>query len=143
MEQIELIDSPHARTQAAILDLFSELGRIPIADVAKIALDRDLIEGDVLRQCQMRGVTEFCRRTLKAKRTESGLPFARPIGDEDGSWDQLLLFTRDELFGLIRRDMKAVLDDYSEVRELVRFCVKKFGEAPEIPELVVREMVEA
>lgn len=141
MEQQKLLDSPYSRTQTAILDLFAKVGRVPIASLAGMALDRGLIEDDVLRHCQMRGVTELCRRTLKTKKTAGGLPFAKPLGDEDGSWDQLVLFTRDELFEVIRRDMNAVTADYAEVRELVRYCRKRFGDAPDIPEFVVREVV--
>lgn len=134
-QQQELTGSSYSRAQAAFLDVFAEMGRVSIATMVDTVLGRGLIEDEVLRQCQARGLSDLCRRTLKSKKTSDGMPFARPVGDENSAWSQLNLLSRDELFGLIRRDASAVEADYAELARLVDFCTKKFGEAPVIPEL--------
>lgn len=142
MTQEELFKSARGRAQNAIRELFAEVGRVSISTLAQTAIDRGLIEDEALLQCQMRGLAELCRAALK-RRTEEQLPFAQPIsGAEDGEWAQLDLFSREELFGLIHARVAALAADNAELRLLRGFCLRKFGEAPEIPELLVPELAD-
>jgi len=142
MEQDEIFDSPFARTQTAIRELFVELGAVSIRSLAETALDRGLIDDETRHACELHGLAGLCRRTLKTK-TATGLPFAKPLGDEDGAWSQLRLFNREQLFALIRREAAALTSDHDELVKLADYCRERFGDAPEIPALVVAEPVGA
>lgn len=122
--------------KAALRDLFQELGgNEPIRILAQEAITRGVIPEDELARCQMVGVQALCREALK-KKTEAGLPFAKPTSeDEDGNWTNLELFTYDQAEALIRREATAIVADYHELLRLHRWCFSKFGQAPEIPEL--------
>lgn len=133
----ELIPLQRTAILKCLRELFQELGgSMPPRVLADEAVARGIVPDDVLAACQHRGLTDLCRAALKAK-TEDRLPFAKPTStDEDaGEWKQLELFTYTQAEALILREAKGLVDDYHELQRLHRWCVAKFGQAPEIPEL--------
>ena len=140
----ELFDTPQSRTQANIRDLLGEMGRASVSDIARVAIRRGLIDDETLGQCQMRGASELVRRALKTV-LPTGLPFAKPLtgnGDDSTEWAQLDMFTYDEFASLIVREAAALESDFGKVVRLRDACVKRFGRAPEIPELLTVEVEE-
>ena len=124
-----------------IRDLFRDLGgNVPMRVLGDEAVTRGVIPPEEVQRCTARGIAETCRRALKVK-TEDGLPFAKPVAggfDEHGfiPWKQLPLFNYEEAVALLAREAKAVVDDYTELVRLQRWCLDRFGKAPEIPALV-------
>jgi hypothetical protein len=133
----ELFPNPQRRSTLLLKlrDLFRELGgNLPIRAFASEAVDRGVISSEELERCQMVGVQALCRQALKVK-TEAGLPFAKPTTEDGRNWSQLELFTYGQAEALIEREAKALMADYQELVLLKRWCLEKFGRAPEIPEV--------
>ena len=139
MKQGSLIRSERRELFAAFQGLFREMGRASPRAVAEESVARGIVPPRVLQECQMRGLIEDVRLALKAD-TEDGLPFAKPIGNEDADWSQLYLFTYNVASILILREAAAVVHDYKKVRRLHEWCLVKFGRAPEIPEFREAEL---
>ncbi len=142
MHDDELIPLQRTAVLKRLRELFQELGgSIPPRILADEAIARNVIPAEVLANCQTRGVTELCRLALKAK-TEDRLPFAKPLStDEDaGEWKQLELFTYAQAEALILREARGLVADYRELQRLHRWCLAKFGRAPEIPDLAEIEL---
>lgn len=138
----ELVPLQRTALFKALRDLFRELGgSLPIRLLAEEAITRGTIPEEVLDMCQVRGVSELCRTALKAK-TEDDLPFAKPTSsaENNGEWKQLELFTYQEAQALIAREVDSLTADYQEVERLQRWCLAKFGRAPEIPKLLQVEL---
>lgn len=127
---------PAVREQIRVL--FKELGScLSMSRLATAAIERGVIPPEVLATCQLRGVQEFCRDAMKQK-GDDGLPFAKPLGRsrQNRDWQQLDLFTYEQAEELIDNEAAAVCADYHELLRLHRWCLQKFGRAPEIPELL-------
>jgi hypothetical protein len=130
---------PRSVVLQRLRDLHADLGgNIPIRVLAREAIQRGILTADELSRCQMEGAMALCRTALKAK-TKAGLPYAKPTSDGENEdelhWQNLELFTYDEAANLIIREAHALANDYGELLRLHRWCLAKFGKAPEIPEL--------
>jgi hypothetical protein len=142
MHDDELIPLQRTAILKRLRDLFRELGgSMPPRVLTDEAIARGVVPTEVLASCQTRGLTELCRLALKGK-TEDRLPFAKPTStDEDaGEWKQLELFTYAQAEALILREARGLVADYHELLRLHRWCLAKFGRAPEIPELTETEL---
>lgn len=141
--QIELIDNPRGQMQIDLRALFSEMGVVSAREVITEAMERGIFPDEVLQQAQIDGLSEILRRALKSE-DANGLPFAKPISTgRNAKWKQFVLLDYDEMAGSIERDAKGLAADYEKVKRQRDFCLIKFGRAPEIPALMVPELVEA
>lgn len=127
------------QVMAEIRELFRELGgAVSMSVLADEAVERDVIPPEMVEACQQRGLTALCRQAMKVK-TADGLPFAKPIGgsgkNDDATWSQLDLFTYDQAVDLVIREATATLADVREVGRLHQWCLNRFGQAPDLPEL--------
>jgi hypothetical protein len=116
--------------------VFVELGsNVPARTVTQFIIDRDLLPAEMSQALLFRGLNDHVRREL-ARTTIEGLPFAQPTGTKRRSpWKQLDLFTRAEAHALVRRRLRNLYDDHSELVRLHGWCLDKFGDAPSIPDL--------
>lgn len=116
-------------------------GSLPMRALAQQAMAAGLYSNDELAAITLRATMADCRRAL-AQEDVTGVPFAQPTGPdestEDGDkvplWKQIDLFSRDEMFELIRRKTTEIVFDYRKLRRLVDLCKERFGSAPEVPE---------
>jgi hypothetical protein len=116
--------------------VFVELGsNVPSGAVTRSILDRDLLPSEMRDGFLFRGLNDRVRKEL-ARITIEGLPFAQPTGTKQRApWKQLDLFTREEAYSLVRRRRRNLYEDHAELVRLHGWCLDKFGDAPDIPDL--------
>jgi hypothetical protein len=135
----DLFDSPASRTRENLRGLLGEMGVAPMKDMVREALRRGLFEAEILDQFQARGAADFISKTLKAE-MPSGIPFAMPIdGEENGGgllWKMTDLYDYDNWCAVIRRQVAGVEADMAKVARFRNECLRRFGRAPAIPELL-------
>ncbi len=119
---------------AVVRRVFVELGsNVPVRVVTKTIIDQQLLPAATLNHFLFRGLNERVRHELTVK-TKEGLPFAQPTGrQKEAPWKQLDLFTLDEAFALVTHRVENIYEDYAELVRIHKWCLTKFGDAPEIP----------
>lgn len=116
-------------------------GALPMRALAQHAMAAGLYSNDELAAITLRATMADCRRAL-AQEDVTGVPFAQPTGPDDTAdegdkvpvWKQTDLFSKEEMFDLIRRKTTEMVFDYRKLRRLVDLCRERFGSAPEVPE---------
>lgn len=119
--------------QEAIRDLLGEMGQSQARDIARVAIERGVFDGEVLAGFELQGAAEFVRKALKAKQAD-GLAFAKPVGDE-GEWKQRVLWTYEDAEKSLLQDASGIEADYAELMREHAWCLNRYGKAPVLPEL--------
>lgn len=131
--QPELFKTDMRLAQSIIVDAFkARRSSVPITELWDEV--RPTIPDSVLKYAESVGGKTICRAALK-REGENGLPLAKPLDDDENSWQQLPLFTYEELSALIIRESRSIESDIRKLRRLRDYCVDRFGMAPEIPSL--------
>jgi hypothetical protein len=135
-----------ATKRKEIRDVFVRSGGVNVRTLVGLCRDSGVYSSDDVDAYALRGMMADARKALCEKNVDGALPglrFAYPDGvsDEDQddggpTWKQLPLFGYDEMCILLARRGKGVLDDHAELSKLRDYCKARFGEAPEIVEIL-------
>jgi hypothetical protein len=127
--------------QGHIRRLWGELGGQMTMDAfAHELIALGVYSDDEVRAYGVRKVGDEARRFLKQK-DASGLPFAcesAEVDEESGApiWITRTLMGYEDYAHVIIKGAKALRDDHQSLVALQRECYRRYGRAPEVPDLV-------
>lgn len=109
--------------------------------VADALLSADVFEPEEIHNLARRALTERVRTVLR-QHDSDGMPMAGPVaGDADAAdeptrWKQRDLWTHADYCHNIKLRRRALKADYRVLHLMQAECKARFGDAPEIPELI-------
>ena len=138
--------------QEQIVDVFQAAGGLlSMRHLAKLVRKADIFSAEQLEDMALKGIQAYCRRAM-AGRGPDGLPVAVVLPEQSNAapdtddsdapeqlplWQLTALLDKQQLFGVIRERCVGLDRDYAMIQRFRDHCLERFGEAPEIPELLI------